>query len=365
MAGKPDYYDVLGVSREADGQEIKRAYRKKALAYHPDRNPGNEKAEEQFKEAAEAYEVLRDPGKRDVYDQFGHEGLKGTSFRGFGGFEDIFSAFGDIFGDLFGMGGHGGMASHAGRDLRYDLKLTFEEAASGKEVVIEFFRLKTCPTCHGSGAKPGTTPKDCRTCGGRGQIHRRQGFFSLSVICPQCKGAGEVIETPCLECKGAGHRDEVKKLTIQVPAGVDTDSRLRLTDEGEDGPWGRPPGDLYVYIQVQPHPFFQRVGKDIYCRIPISFARAALGGKTEVTSLNGTRQITLPEGTQTGDRFTIRGAGFPDLRGGRAGNLVVEVQVKTPTKLSPSERALFEELNAMEGEQGAGVEKKKKKGFFG
>ena len=368
MAGKPDYYEVLGVSRGADEQEIKKAYRKKAFEYHPDRNPGDKVAEERFKEAAEAYEVLRDPEKRRLYDQFGHEGLKATPFRGFGGFEDIFSAFGDIFGDLFDLGGRGrgGRAPQEGHDLRYDVRLTFEEAAVGKEVSIEIPRLQTCPTCRGSGAKPGTSPRPCRRCGGRGQVHRRQGFFALSVTCPQCKGAGEVIESPCEGCDGAGRREETRRLAVQVPGGVDTGSRLRLAGEGEDGPLGGPPGDLYVYIEVLPHPTFQRDGKDIYCRVPISFPRAALGGKVEVPSLNGTRQITLPEGTQTGDRFTIRGAGFPDLRGGRVGDQVVVVQVRTPTRLSPKARALFEDLRAMEEEEGGDVkEKKKKRGLFG
>ncbi|MFQ5693815.1 MAG: molecular chaperone DnaJ [Nitrospinota bacterium] len=355
MTPKRDYYEVLGVRRGADEQEIKKAYRKKAMENHPDRNPGDAEAEERFKEAAEAYEVLRDPDKRRIYDQFGFEGLEGTGFRGFGGFEDIFSAFGD----LFGRGGgprrsRGG--PQRGHDLRYDLTLSFEDAALGTEVTLEVPRLKTCEACRGSGAAPGTSRVTCPTCGGYGQVQHTRGFFSIATGCPQCSGSGQILEHPCAECGGAGRVEKTKSLKVKVPAGVDTGARLRLQEEGEDGPGGGPPGDLYVCITVEPHPFFVRDGKTLFCRVPVPFGLAALGGKLTVPTLNGERRITLPGVTQSGERFRIRGAGIPDVHGGSPGELVVEVYVETPKKLSPRKRDLLEalrEIEMAEAEEGA------------
>lgn len=385
MSRKRDYYEVLGVSRNAAEAEIKRAYRKKALEYHPDRNPGDQEAEERFKEASEAYEVLRDPEKRRVYDQYGFEGLEGTGFRGFGGSEDIFSAFGDIFSDLFGVGAQprrGRRGPQQGHDLRYDLSLSFEDAALGTEVTLEVPRLKTCETCGGSGAAAGTGRVACRTCGGYGQVRHSRGFFSLATTCPHCGGSGQVLERPCKVCRGEGRVEKTKSLKVKIPAGVDTGARLRLESEGEDGPLGGPPGDLYVCIRVEPHPYFQRDGQTLFCRAPVPFGLAALGGKLEVPTLNGTRRVTLPEGTQSGERFRVRGAGIADVRGGSPGDLVVEVYVETPKKLSPRARALLEELREIEiaetasspaevqgkkgegDEEGSGGEKKKWK-FFG
>lgn len=366
MPEKQDYYEVLGVNRDAGEQEIKKAYRRKAMENHPDRNPGDHEAEDRFKAASEAYEVLHDPEKRRIYDQFGHEGLAGTGFQGFGGFEDIFSAFGDIFGDLFGMGGgssrRGRGGPQPGRDLRYDLTLSFEDAALGTEVNLEIPRLKTCETCTGSGAKPGTGRVTCSTCGGHGQVQHSRGFFSIATTCPHCEGAGQTLEDPCEDCGGAGRVEHTKGLSLRVPAGIDTGGRLRLQGEGEDGPVGGPPGDLYVYVTVAPHPFFQRDGKTLFCRMPVSFALAALGGKLEVPTLNGERRVTLPEATQSGERFRVRGSGIEDVHGGSHGDLVVEVFVETPKKLSSKARALLEELRDIEKVEADAAAEKSGKG---
>jgi molecular chaperone DnaJ len=352
MPEKQDYYEILGVNRDAGEQEIKKAYRRKAMENHPDRNPGDHEAEERFKAASEAYEVLRDPEKRRIYNQFGHEGLAGTGFQGFGGFEDIASAFGDIFGNLFGMGGGSGRRGRggpqSGRDLRYDLTLSFEDAALGTEVNLEIPRLKTCETCAGSGARPGTGRVTCSTCGGSGQVQHSRGFFSIATACPHCEGAGQTLEDPCKDCGGAGRVEHTKGLSLRMPAGIDTGGRLRLQGEGEDGPVGGPPGDLYVYVAVESHPFFQRDGKTLFCRMPVSFALAALGGKLEVPTLNGERRVTLPEATQSGERFRVRGSGIEDVHGGSPGDLVVEVFVETPKKLSSKARELLEELRDIE-----------------
>ncbi|MDP7387183.1 MAG: molecular chaperone DnaJ [Nitrospinota bacterium] len=374
MSVKRDYYEVLDVDRGAGEQEIKKAYRSKAKAFHPDRNPGDQEAEERFKEASEAYEVLQDPEKRGIYDQFGHEGLEGSGFQGPRGFEDI-------FGDLFSMGGgqrrRGRGGPQRGHDLRYDLSLPFEDAALGTEITLEIPRLKTCEPCGGGGAEPGTAPVTCATCGGRGKVQHSSGFFSIATPCPQCGGAGRVLEHPCRECGGTGRTEQTKSLKVKVPAGIDTDSRLRLQDEGEDGAGGGPSGDLYVYITVEPHPHFQRDGKTLFCRAPISFGLAALGGKVEVATLNGDRRITLPETTQSGERFRVRGAGIPDVHGGSPGDLVVEVYVETPKKLSSRARELMEEFREIEvaetapatghpGEEGEAPEKgRKKRKLFG
>jgi molecular chaperone DnaJ len=352
MNNRRDYYEVLGVPRGASEGEIKKAYRKKAMEYHPDRNPGDQEAEERFKEAAEAYEVLRDSQKRQLYDQYGFSGLDGAGFQGFGGFDDIFSAFGDIFGDFFGMGGgqrrRGRGGPQRGHDLRYDLTLDFEDAALGTEVSLEVPRLKTCQTCGGNGAKPGTGPVTCQTCGGVGQVQHKRGFFSIATACPHCGGRGQTLEHPCEDCDGAGRLEQTKTLKVKIPAGVDTGSRLRLQDEGEDGPEGGTAGDLYVCISVESHPFFQRDGKTLFCRMPAPFGLAALGGKLEVPTLNGARKLTLPEATQTGERFRVREAGIADVHGGARGDLVVEVFIQTPEKLSPRARELMAELRDIE-----------------
>ena len=302
-----DYYEILGVGRTASQEEIKKAYRKMALKYHPDRNPDNKEAEDKFKEASEAYEVLSDPEKRQIYDQFGHEGLKGTGFTGFRGFEDVFASFGDIFGEFFGFGGRTNTGPSQGDDLRYDLEISFEEAAFGKEVDLEIPRTFPCDACGGTGAKPGTHPITCPACGGRGQITRSQGFFSIRTPCPTCRGTGQIIPEPCPACQGTGRIRKKRKVSLKIPPGVDTGSRLRLRGEGEAGERGGPPGDLFVIIHVKKHAFFEREGDDIYCTVPISFTTAALGGKIEVPTLDGKEVIHVKRGTQSGEVFRLKG----------------------------------------------------------
>ncbi len=352
---KRDYYEVLGVSRNATDEDLKKAYRKLALKYHPDKNPGDHSAEEKFKEAAEAYDVLRDPQKRQMYDQFGHEGLKGRGPH-FGGFEDIFSTFGDIFGDFFG----GGRQARTGADLRVDVQISFEDAAFGIEKELEISRPVTCRTCHGSRSKPGTTPETCPTCRGSGHVVRTQGFFSLSSPCPQCHGQGKFIRHPCETCHGEGIVSERKKISINIPAGVDDGSRLRLRGEGAAGA-GLPSGDLYVIIHVQPHEFFHREENNLFCRLPITFPQAALGAEIEVPLLSGkTKVITVPEGTQTGDTITLRGEGIPHLRGHGRGDLVIQFFVETPKKLNKRQKELLHEFAETDGKP----VKETLKGFF-
>ncbi len=350
METKRDYYEVLGVGRGASMDEIKAAYRKLALKYHPDRNPGDKSAEEKFKEAAEAYEVLRDPQKREIYDQFGHQGLEGSGFSGFSGFEDIFSSFGDIFEEFFGFGGHrrNRSRSNRGADLRYDLELDFMEAAKGVETQIEVEKQETCPVCSGSGCAPGTHPQTCRYCGGSGQVSRSQGFFTVRSTCPTCRGAGQTIPDPCEACRGSGKKRIQKKVTVKIPAGVDNGSRLRLTGEGEAGTHGGPPGDLYVFIHVRPHDFFHREDTNILCQVPISFVQAALGDTIPIPTLNGKKPLKIPKGTQPGDIFRLHGEGVPSLRNGRRGDLIVQVLVKTPTHLSKKQEALLKEFAKLE-----------------
>lgn len=350
MVTKRDYYEILGLSRDASEQDIKKAYRQAALQYHPDRNQGDKEAEERFKEASEAYEVLRDREKRTLYDRFGHDGVKSTGFTGFTGFEDIFSHFGDIFEDLFGFGSFGGFgtrqraAAQRGADLRYDLEVTFEEAALGIEKGISFLKAVACSTCGGNCCEPGTHPSSCPTCGGRGSITRSQGFFSISSTCPHCQGAGQVINNPCSACRGTGRTREDKSLTVQVPGGVDNGTRLRLDGEGEAGPRGGPPGDLYVVIRVTPHQFFERQGYDILCTLPISFPQAALGAEIEVPTLNGSEKVKIPRGTQSGKVLTINGAGTASLRSRRRGNMLIQILVKTPTDLSQEQEDLLRQF---------------------
>jgi len=350
MTTKRDYYDVLGVGRNADEAQIKTAYRKQALQYHPDRNPGNQEAEDNFKEAAEAYEVLRDPQKRGIYDQYGHQGLEGSGFSGFGGFEDIFSSFGDIFEDFFGFGGGRRSRSRTqrGSDLRFDMTLSFMEAAFGTETDINIDKTETCVTCSGSGCKPGSQPETCNHCNGTGQMSRTQGFFTVRTSCSTCRGMGQVITQPCSECRGNGQVKVQKKVAVKIPAGVDTGSRLRLTSEGEPGLHGGPSGDLYVFIHVEPHEFFERNNNDIICRIPINFVQAALGTKIKVPTLTGERNVAVKKGTQPGDLMRLRNEGIPSLRYGNRGDLIIQFIIKTPTNLSKKQESLLKDFAKQE-----------------
>lgn len=350
MRAKRDYYEVLGVGRDADENEIKANYRKLALKYHPDRNPGNKEAEERFKAAAEAYEVLRDPEKRNIYDHYGHEGLQGTGFSGFRGFEDIFSSFSDIFDDFFGFGAgrRSRTAARRGADLRYDLTISFMDAAFGLETEIEIEKLQSCATCEATGCEPGTYPEDCRQCGGTGQISRSQGFFSIRTTCPLCRGEGRSIPSPCPECRGTGQVEQAKKVSVKIPAGVDIGSRLRLTGEGESGTRGGPPGDLYVFINVKPHEFFKRNNHDIICQVPISFVQAALGADISVPTLTGKKTLHIPKGTQPGEVFRFKREGIPSLRGHGKGDQIIQVLVKTPTGLTKKQEALLKEFAKLE-----------------
>jgi molecular chaperone DnaJ len=350
MSNKRDYYDVLGVGRQASAEELKAAYRKLALKHHPDRNPGDKEAEEKFKEAAEAYEVLRDREKRSLYDQFGHAGLENTGFSGFGGFDDIFSSFGDIFEDFFGFSGRGRSRSRSqrGSDLRYDLTLKFMDAAFGTETEIDVTKLETCAECTGNGCEPGTHPESCRQCGGSGQVSRSQGFFTVRTTCPVCRGHGQVITQPCPKCRGNGQVQVAKRVSVKIPAGVDNGSRLRLSGEGEPGVHGGPAGDLYVFIHVQPHEFFERRDNDVICQVTISFVQAALGDTISVPTLDGSQNLEIPKGTQPGDVLYLQGEGIPSLRTRKRGDQIVQVMIKTPTGLSKKQEDLLREFAKLE-----------------
>ncbi|MBW2558106.1 MAG: molecular chaperone DnaJ [Deltaproteobacteria bacterium] len=350
---KNDYYSTLCVDRNAASEEIKAAYRKMALQYHPDRNPGNKEAEEKFKEAAESYEVLSDPRKRELYDRYGHDGLRGNGPQGFSGFEDIFSSFGDIFEDVFGLGSgrrRSGTAARQGSDLRYDLKISFMDAAFGISPEIEIERFEKCGECEGSGAEPGTQPTVCPTCRGVGQVTRSNGFFSISSACPQCHGAGRIIENPCRTCSGTGKTNARKSIQIKIPPGVETGSRLRLSGEGEEGGFGGPRGDLYVFIHIEPHEFFERDGNDIVCRISIPMTRAVLGGNIEVPTLEGTERIKIPGSTPHGKIFKLKGKGIPHLREFGRGDQLVQVMIEIPTDLGKKEKKLLREFAELRGE---------------
>jgi molecular chaperone DnaJ len=349
-----DYYRILGITRDASEEEIKRAYRKIAMQYHPDRNPGNKEAEEKFKIASEAYEVLRDSEKRNIYDRYGIEGLRGTGFTGFRGFEDIFSAFGDIFEDFFGFGTTYRRRSKArpGADLRYDLKISFHEAAAGKDAEIEIPKIVSCDICNGTGAKPGTYPTTCASCKGTGQVTRSQGFFTISTTCGQCRGEGKFISHPCKECRGLGRLKRNKKIQIKIPPGVDTGSKLRIRGEGEEGERGGSPGDLFVFLYVEPDEFFSRDGDDIICKIPISFTQAALGAEIEIPTLNANKKMTIPKGTENGEILRIKGEGFPKLSGHGRGDQLIQVVVKTPKNLTKRQEEIlreFEEISLKKG----------------
>jgi molecular chaperone DnaJ len=349
---KRDYYEVLGVEREATDQQIKSAYRKLALKHHPDRNPGNAEAEERFKEAAEAYAVLADGEKRSLYDRFGHAGVGGAA-GGAGGFDptifadfsDIFAGLGDVFGfgDIFGARRRRG-GPQRGSDLRYDLEITFEESATGTETSIQIPREESCETCKGSGAAPGTSAETCGQCRGSGQLRYQQGFLTVARPCPNCRGTGKTIAKPCATCRGAGRVAKDRKLTVKIPAGIATGQRLRLHGEGEHGSAGGPPGDLYVVVHVQEHPFFHREGDDLFCQLPIGFPTLALGGSIKVPTLNGREEIHVPAGTQPGARFKLRGKGMPNVSGRGHGDLHVIASVAVPKKLTKDQKHLLEEL---------------------
>jgi molecular chaperone DnaJ len=344
-----EYYKILGVSRDATEDQIKKSYRKIAMQFHPDRNPGNKEAEEEFKLASEAYEVLRDPEKRQIYDRYGIEGLKGTGFTGFRGFEDIFSSFGDIFEDFFGFGTTGRRRPRVrpGADLRYDLKISFYDAAFGKEVEIEIPKNVLCESCNGTGAKPGTYPTHCPNCKGTGQVTRSQGFFTISTTCGQCRGEGNIIAHPCKECRGHGKVRKTRKIQIKIPPGVDTGSKLRIRGEGEEGERGGPPGDLFVFIYVESDDFFSREGDDVICQISISFPQAALGTEIEVPTLSGKRNLTIPKGTESGDVLRIKGEGFIKMRGHGRGDQIVQIVVKTPSNLTKRQEEILREFEGL------------------
>ena len=347
---KRDYYEVLGVPRDATDAQIKSAYRKLALKHHPDRNQGDTGAEEKFKEAAEAYAVLADAQKRAAYDRFGHAAVTGaagaqdfdpTVFADFG---DILGGLGDIFGFGDALGGRRRGGPQRGSDLRYDLEISFEEAARGTETAIQVPRLETCGTCHGTGAASGTSPATCPQCRGAGQIRRQQGFFTIAHTCRQCHGAGRVIQKPCSTCHAATQVQQDRKLTVKIPAGIATGQRLRLYGEGEHGTAGGPPGDLYVVVGVQEHPFFRRDGNNLLCEIPVSYPTLALGGEVTVPTLDGSERLKIPESTPVGSTFRVRTKGMPDVSGRGRGDLYISVQVDIPKKLSKEQRALLQQL---------------------
>jgi molecular chaperone DnaJ len=354
--GKRDYYQVLGVSKEASEEEIKKAYRKLAVKYHPDKNPGDKSAEEKFKELGEAYEVLSDPQKRAAYDQFGHAAFDARTRGGgrAGGFHDPFEIFrevfsggagGSIFDDLFGNSNrHDPNRAQRGDDLRYDMEITFEEAANGCEKEINVSKLSPCETCHSSGAEAGSAVKPCGTCGGRGQVITSRGIFSIAQTCPRCEGAGKVIEKPCKSCKGTGRVDRAQRIKLKIPPGVDTGARLRSSGNGEAGLRGGPAGDLYVVLHVKPHEIFHREGDDLICEVPISFVQAALGAEIEVPTLQGKAQIKIPAGTQTGTVFRLKGRGIKNVQGYGTGDLHVRLTVEIPTHLNSAQRAKLEEF---------------------
>jgi molecular chaperone DnaJ len=352
---KRDYYEILGVQKNVNPQELKSAFRKVALQYHPDRNPGNNEAEEKFKEASEAYEVLSDPERRSRYDKFGHAGASGQGFEGFGGFQgvNINDIFGDIFGEIFGggraRGGRGGPGR--GADLRYNLEISFEEAAFGCRPKVPIPRPKKCETCSGSGSKSGMPPKPCGTCGGVGEVRFTQGFFAVSRACSDCNGTGAVIPDPCSKCKGSGKVPSEEVIEVNIPAGVDNGTRVRLSGMGEPGDRGGQAGDLYVTVIVREHPLFQREDYEVFCEVPISFTHAALGAKIDVPTLDGKVKMTIPAGTQSGKVFRLKGKGIPHLHSQQRGDQHVRVTIETPTDLSSKQRELLEKFAELSGEE--------------
>lgn len=349
---KRDYYEVLGISKGASEAEIKKAYKSAAMKYHPDRNPDNKEAEEKFKEAGEAYAVLSDPEKKAAYDQFGHAGVEGAGgFGGAGGFAggaSFSDIFGDVFGDIFGGGrggARGGTRAYRGDDLQYNLELSLEEAVAGTQVDIRIPTHVKCEECDGSGAKKGTSPTTCTTCGGIGQVRMQQGFFSLQQTCPRCHGKGKMITDPCGTCHGQGRVQKHKTLSVKIPAGVDNGDRIRLSGEGEAGEHGGPPGDLYVQISVRPHSIFERDGNDLFCEVPINMTTAALGGELEVPTLNGRVKLKIPTETQSGKLFRLRGKGVKSVRSGQQGDLLCRVNVETPVNLTKKQKELLDQFH--------------------
>lgn len=347
---KRDYYEILGVAKNATDDDLKKAYRKLAMKHHPDRNPGSREAEEKFKEVKEAYEMLSDPAKREAYDRFGHAGVDpnagfagGAGGQGFGGFADV---FGDIFGDIFGgqRGAAGRSNVYRGADLRYAMEISLEQAAGGYTSEIRVPAWETCESCNGSGAKPGTKPKVCHTCGGQGAVRVQQGFFSIQQTCPTCRGSGKVIPEPCTACEGVGRVKKNKTLEVKIPAGIDHGMRIRSAGNGEPGVNGGPPGDLYVEIHVKEHPVFQRDGDDLHCEVPIGITTAALGGTVQIPTLQGRAEIDLPEGTQSGKQFRLRGKGIKGIRSSYPGDLYAHVVVETPVRLNDRQKQLLREL---------------------
>ncbi|MEZ5881968.1 MAG: molecular chaperone DnaJ [Nitratireductor sp.] len=355
---KADYYELLGVERSADEKELKSAFRKMAMKYHPDRNPDDKLAETRFKEINEAYEVLRDPQKRAAYDQFGHAAFEnggggfggGAGGFGGGGFSDIFE---DLFGEMMGgRGRRGGGGRDRGADLRYNMEITLEEAFEGKTAEISVPTAVTCEACSGSGSKPGSSPKTCATCSGSGRVRAASGFFSIERTCPQCQGRGEVISDPCETCSGQGRVTRERSLSVNIPAGIEDGVRIRLGGEGEAGARGGPPGDLYIFVTIKPHEFFQRDGADLFCRIPVSMTTAALGGQFEVGTLDGGKsRVKVPEGTQTGKQFRLKGKGMPVMRSTGVGDLYIQVVTETPQNLTRRQRELLEEFEAISSEK--------------
>lgn len=353
---KRDYYEVLGVQKGASKDEIKKAFRKLALKYHPDRNPDNPEAESKFKEASEAADVLLDEGKRQRYDQFGHAGVNGQA-GGFGGggfsgdFGDLGDIFGDIFGDFLGGGGRrrgGRSRARQGSDLQMELEVSFEEAAFGIEKEIEINRLASCQTCHGSGAKEGSTPSTCDMCRGAGEVRRQQGFFTVATTCPKCQGSGQVIKDPCGTCHGQGTSRKSSKIAVKVPSGIDTGQRLKLSGEGDEGQFGGPSGDLYVVIRLKKHEIFEREGFDVHCTVPISFSKAALGTEIEVPTLTGRVEMKIPAGTQSGTKMRIKSKGIERLGSYGYGDQYIHIHVETPTKLSTEQKDLLHQLAELE-----------------
>jgi len=355
---KRDFYEILGVAKNASDEEIKKAYRKLAMKHHPDRNPDDKKSEDSFKEAKEAYEMLSDGDKRAAYDRYGHAGVDpnmgaaGFGGANMGGFAD---AFGDIFGDIFGGGRQrgGGAQVYRGADLRYAMEITLEQAAAGYETQIRIPGYDECEICHGSGAKPGTKPQTCPTCGGAGAVRMAQGFFSIQQTCPKCHGSGKIIPEPCATCEGLGKIKRTKTLEVKIPAGIDEGMRIRSSGNGEPGLNGGPPGDLYVEIHIKPHPVFQREGDDLHCEMPISYGTAALGGDLDLPTLAGKATITVPEGTQTGKTFRLRGKGVKGVRSGYPGDLYCHIVVETPVRLTEHQRKLMKEFEKSTREGGA------------
>ncbi|MGV8899876.1 MAG: molecular chaperone DnaJ [Burkholderiaceae bacterium] len=374
---KRDFYEVLGVPKNASDEDIKKAYRKLAMKHHPDRNPDSKTAEGKFKEVKEAYEMLSDAQKRDAYDRYGHAGVDpnmgggggGGGAGGFGG-----DSFGDIFGDIFGGGARGGRGAgpqvYRGADLRYNLEITLEQAAHGFDTTIRVPTWDACETCHGTGAKAGTSPSTCSTCGGHGQVRMQQGFFSIQQTCPKCHGTGKTINDPCPPCGGAGKIKRNKTLEVKIPAGIDEGMRIRSSGNGEPGTNGGPSGDLYVEVHIKQHAVFQRDGDDLHCEIPISFTKAALGGDIEVPTLSGKASFSIPEGTQSGKTFRLRSKGIKGVRSGYAGDLFCHVVVETPVKLTEVQKASLREFERLTLEGGAKHSPQNKswmdkvKGFF-